>query len=197
MKAIASAVALCFLFVIVGQAQTKPAPSPQPTPLEAFARQPATHIAWSKEVGRFDSSEAHAVVTALILEDKAQRPHQMRGVRIDLSSQDSKDEVYLGEGTLGRYKSALDEISRNIPGSRNSARDGLVPGGTSYLGSCIFWNSNNTPRVHALNATYYFASHSEGVSLSALKEAEFRFPKQDPSQFSAAIALAIDQLKGR
>jgi hypothetical protein len=113
MKPIASAVALCFLFVIVGQAQTKPAPSLQPTPLEAFARQPATHIAWSKEIGRFDSSEAHAVVTALILEDTA-----------------------------------------------------------------------------------HFAPHSEGVSLSALKKAEFRFPKQDPSQFSAAIALAIDQLKG-
>lgn len=196
MKPIATAVALFFLFMIVGQAQTKPAPSLQPTPLEAFARQPATHIAWSKEVGRFDSSEAHAVVTALVLEDTAQPPHQMRGVRIDLSSQDSKDEVYLGEETLGTYKSALDEISRNIPESRNSPRDGLVPGGISYLGSCIFWNPNNTARVHALNATYYFAPHSEGVSLSALKEAEFRFPKQDPSQFSAAIALAIDQLKG-
>jgi hypothetical protein len=197
MKPIASAVVLCFLFVIVGQAQTKPAPSPQPTPLEAFARQPATYIAWSKEVGRFDSSEAHAIVTALILEDKAQRPHQMRGVRIDLSSQHSEDEVYLGEETLGTYKSALDEISRNIPESRNSARDGLVPGGSSYLGSCLFRNPNNTPGVHVLNATYYFAPHSEGVSLSALKEAEFRFPNQAPSQFSAAIALAIDQLKGR
>jgi hypothetical protein len=197
MKPIASAVALCFLFVIVGQAQTKPAPSPQPTPLEAFARQPATYISWSKEVGRFDSSEAHAVVTALVLEDKAQRPHQMRGVRIDLSSQDSEDEVYLGEETLGTYKSGLDEISRNILESRNSARDGLVPGGTSYLGSCLFRNPNNTPGVHVLNATYYFAPHFEGVSLSALKEAEFRFPNQAPSQFSAAIALAIDQLKGR
>jgi hypothetical protein len=197
MKPTASAVALCFLFVIIGQAQTKPALSLQPTPLEAFARQPATHIAWSREVGSFDSSEAHAVVTALILEDKAQRPHQMRGVRIDLSSQDSEDEVYLGEETLGTYKSALDEISRNIPESRNSARDGLVPGGTSYLGSCIFRNPNNTPGVHTLNTTYYFAPHSEGVSLSALKEAEFRFPNQAPSQFSAAIALAIDQLKGR
>lgn len=136
MKPIASAVALCFLFVIVGQAQTKPAPPPQPTPLEAFARQPATHIAWSKEVGRFDSGEGHAVVTALILEDKAQGPHRMRGVRIDLSNQDSEDEVYLGEETLGTFKSALDEISRNIPESRDNARDGLVTGGTSYLGSC-------------------------------------------------------------
>ena len=66
MRGIASAVVLSFLCVAVGLAQTNPAPSFQPTPLEAFARQPATHIAWSKEVGRFDSSEAHAVVTALI-----------------------------------------------------------------------------------------------------------------------------------
>jgi len=55
MKSIASVIAFCCLFLIVGPAQANPVPSLQPTPLEAFAHQPATHVAWSKEVGRLDS----------------------------------------------------------------------------------------------------------------------------------------------
>ena len=58
MKSIASAFAFCFLFLSVGVAQLSPVPSLQPTPLEAFAHQPATHVAWSKQVGSLDSSEA-------------------------------------------------------------------------------------------------------------------------------------------
>src|ERR1700730_17104776 len=128
MKSIASVIALCSLFLSVGYAQINRPPSLQPTPLEAFARQPATHVAWSKEVGRLDSREAHAVVTVLILEDTAQPPDRMRGIRIDLSGLDSRDEVYLGEETLGAYKKALDKISQTTPGFRKTARDNLAPG---------------------------------------------------------------------
>lgn len=195
MKSIASLVGLCFVLLSEGLAQVHAAPSLQPTALEAFARQPATHVAWSTEVGRLDSREARAIITVLVLEDRAQPPDRMRGIRIDLSSPDSKDEVYLGEEMLVVYKNALDEISRNVPGSRSTARDDLVPGGTSYLGSGVFWYANNKPRVHALSAAYYFGPDSEGLYLSAFKAAGFRFPDQDPSQLSAAIARAIVQLK--
>ncbi len=194
MKSIASAFAFCFLFLSVGVAQLSPVPSLQPTPLEAFAHQPATHVAWSKQVGSLDSSEAHAVVTALVLEDTAQPPDRMRGIRIDLSSSASSDVVYLGEETLGVYKNALDEIGRNVPGSRTGARDNLAPGGISYLGACVF-RSEKPPRIHSLSAAYYFAPDSEGLSVSTFKIAGFRFPDQDPLRLSAAIAEAIDQLK--
>jgi hypothetical protein len=194
MKSIAILIGLCFLLLAVGQTQVRRAPSLQPTALEAFARQPATHVAWSNEVGRLDSREAHAIVTVLVLENAAQPHDRVRGIRIDLSSPDSKDAVYLGEETLVVYKNALDEIDRNVPGNRKMARDDLAPGGTSYLGSGIFWNPDNRPRVHALNAAYYFAPDSEGLYLSAFKDAGFRFPDQDPLQLSAAIGRAIDQL---
>src|SRR5437016_9321813 len=138
MKSIASAFAFCFLFLSVGVAQLSPVPSLQPTPLEAFAHQPATHVAWSKQVGSLDSSEAHAVITALVLEDTAQPPDRMRGIRINLSSPDSTDEVYLGEETLAVYKTALDEISRAMASSRNGTQGNLAPGGTSCLGACVF-----------------------------------------------------------
>jgi hypothetical protein len=196
MKSIVSAIAFCCLFLSVGSAQVNPAPPLQPTPLESFAHQPTTHVAWSKQVGSFDSREAYAVITVLVLEDTAQPRDRMRGIRVDFSSSESSDTVFLGEETLGVYKSALDEIARNIPGFRNSARDDLAPGGTSYLGACVFWYGDKTPRVHTLSAAYYFAPDSEGLSLSTFK-GTFRLPEQDPSRLSAAIAAAIDQLKNQ
>jgi hypothetical protein len=192
MKHIATCV-FCFFCLAVGLAQVDSVHSLQPTPLEAFAHQPATHVAWSKQVGSLDS-EAHAVVTALVLEDEAQPPDRMRGIRIDFSNRESSDVVYLGEETLGVYRNALDEIGRGIPESRSDARDGLVPGGTSYLGSCVF-RSDRPARVHSLSAAYYFAPDSEGLTLGTFKIAGFRFPGQNPLRLSAAIADAIDQLK--
>ena len=194
MKSIVSPIAFCCLFLSVGPAQVNPALSLQPTPLEAFAHQPATHVTWSKQVGSVDSREAHAVVTVLVIEDTAQPPDRTRGILIDFSSPESSDAVYLGEETLGAYKSALDEISRTTPGFRNSARDNLAPGGTSYLGACVF-RSDKPPRVHTLSASYYFAPDSEGLYLNTFKDAGFRFPDRDPLRLSAAITAAIDQLK--
>jgi hypothetical protein len=63
-------VVTCVVFLLsVGQSQLNPRPSLQPTPLEWFARQSATHVVWSAEVGRLDRNDAHAVVTAIVLED--------------------------------------------------------------------------------------------------------------------------------
>jgi hypothetical protein len=197
MKSIASVIAFCSLFLSAGQTPGNRAPSLQPTPLEAFASQPVTHIAWSKEVGRLDSREAQAVVTALILEDTAQPPDRMRGIRIDLSRQDSKDEVYLGEETLGAYKNALDEISQDTPSFRNRARDDVAPGGTGCLGAGLFWYGDNVPRVHSLNAAYCIDPDSEGLALSAFKNRGFEFPDLDASQLSTTIARAMELLKNR
>jgi hypothetical protein len=109
--------------------------------MKAFSQLPATCVAWSHEVARIESSEAHAVVTALILEDTAQPPDRMRGVRIDLLSADSKDEVYLDEETLSVYKNALDEIAMEATRQWNegTARDNLTSDGTSYVGAEVFW----------------------------------------------------------
>jgi hypothetical protein len=62
-------------------------------------------------VGRIDSAEAHAIATALTLENTAQPPDRTSGVRLDLSARNFPDEVSLGEDTLAAYKNALDEIS--------------------------------------------------------------------------------------
>jgi len=111
----------------------------------------------------------------------------MRGIRIDFSSPDSRDEVHLGEETLSVYKGTLDKINRTMPGFRNSARDDLAPGGTNYLGA-VYSGLIKPPRVHTLSAAYCFAPDSEGLSVSTFKQALFRFPDQGPSRLSAAIA---------
>jgi hypothetical protein len=187
------------LLLSIGQGDGIPGVALQPTPLEAFAQLPATRVAWSSEVGRIDSSEAHAVVTALILEDTAQPPDRMRGMRIHLSSGDSQDDVYLGEETLGVYKNALDQISMDAARERSqgTSRANLTAGGTAYLGAEVFWYADKPARVHALNAAYYFGPESSGLSVDAFKHVGFRFPDQDPSRLSAAIAAAMDQLKSR
>lgn len=189
--------ALVFTLLMgVGQAQLN-APL-QPTPLEAFVRQPSARLAWSTEVGRIDTRQAHATVTAVIVEDTAQPPDRMRGIRIELSDKDRNDEVYLGEETLVAYRNALDEISREAARERDqgTARpSSLKPDGTAYVGACLFRYANGSPSVHALSASYYFAPDSSGLVVSTFKGAGFRFPERDPSQLSAAIARAIDYLK--
>ena len=187
----------CLLLLEMGEGQPNPPLSLQPTPLEAFAHMPATHIAWSKEVGRIDSREAHAVVTALILEDTAQPPDRMRGIRIHLSAKDFEDTVYLGEETLGAYKKALDEIATEAAQERSkgTTRDNLTRQGTSYVGTDVFWYATKAPRVHSLNAAYYFAADSSGLYLSAFQPKGFRFPDEDPSKLSLAICRAMEQLR--
>ena len=101
MKSALGVIACVVLLSRIAQGQANPSPALQPTPLEAFASLPATHVAWSREVGRLDSTEAHAIVTALTLEDTAQPPDRMSGVRLDLSTENARDQVYLGEETLG------------------------------------------------------------------------------------------------
>jgi hypothetical protein len=152
----------------VTAAQVTPPPALQATPLEAFAHQPGTHLAWSRQVASLDSREAHAVFSILVLEDTAQPPDRMRGIRIELSIPESTDAVYLEEETLGVYKSVPDEIGRTIAGFRNSARENLAPDGTRYLGACVF-RSDKPPRVHTPGAAYYYwPPDFEGLSLSTL-----------------------------
>lgn len=191
MKTITGAFALFGLLLGATQPSGRPLPDLQPTPLEAFAQMPATHIAWSKEIARIDSSDAHAVVTALILEDTARPPDRMRGVRIDLRNQSFKDQIYLGEETLAAYRDALNEISQLVKMKGKQPQ----PGQMSYYGAGIF--CCQIPRVHALGADDYIAPDSSGLRLSAYKGEEFRFPGQDAAELAKQLSEAIKQLNAQ
>jgi hypothetical protein len=56
-----------------------------PSPLEAFAARPTARVVWSKTVGRLESHDARATMTALVVDDATGSPSPMRGLRIDLA----------------------------------------------------------------------------------------------------------------
>lgn len=187
----AAAAALCGLLLDIGLAQVKPTPSLRPTRLEAFAGQPSSRITWSKEVGHLERPEARAVVTALVVENAGEAPHRMRGIRIELVKQTARDEVYLDDTEFKTVKKALDRIASDIDEFRRKPRTSPY----MYLGACEFWHPY--PTVHTLNAAYYIAPDSSGLSLSAFKGQEFRFPGYSPSLLAAAIGRAMEEFKQR
>ena len=62
-----------------------------------------------------------------------------------------------------------------------------------YLGAAEFWHPH--PEVHTLNAAYYIAPDSSGLSLSAYKGQQFRFPNHRLSELAKVIGIAMDELK--
>ena len=165
-------------------------PSPTVSQLEAlehFASKPTAQVTWSKEVGRIDTDQAHAVIIALVVVDASQTPRQMRGIRIDLTSADAKDQVYTSEDLLERLIKALDAISNGLPGFYPRARVS-----NACFGSGIFWLQGG----HALSASQCVFGDWSGLSVSSGRHG-FRFTGLNPAPFAAAIARARDELKQR
>jgi hypothetical protein len=152
---------------------------------EHFLKQPTAKVTWSKEVARIDSESAHAVVTALIVEDGKERK---RGVRIDLAEGDRKDSVYAGEDLLARLIGALDEIGTGLPAWH--AREGAR--GNGCFGSGAFWLQEG----HTLSASQCVTQDWSGLSVGTGEGGRsFRFTGLDPAPFAAAVAKARDALK--
>lgn len=189
MRSLATLALVSGLLVNAAIAQTGQRLQLQPTRLETFATQPAASVAWSKEVGQINSAEARVAVTALIVEDATAPPHRMRGVRIDLTNQNATDQVYIEEAKLEAIKKALSEIARGIEEFHNEQSD--TP--RRYFGSAEFRQIYE--KFHTLNAAYYIVPGSSGLSLSAFKEQEFRFPYHNPSEMAALIGRAMEELK--
>ena len=191
MRSIATVAVLCDLFLNIGLAQVNQTSSLQPTKLEAFASQSDAQVTWFKETGRIESSEARVVITALVVEDTSHAPSRMRGVRLDLFNNNATDQVYLEEARLEPVKKALDQIESEIEDFQKE-REGAA---YRYRGAAEFWHPDQ--RIHTLNAAYYIAPDSSGLSLSAYKAQGFRFPDHRPSELAAAIGRAMDELKRR
>ena len=190
MRSVVIAVMLCGLICNLGLAQV-PTRGLQPTPLEAFARQPTAHVTWSEQVGRIESTEACAVITVLVIEDSVHPPHRMRGVRIDLENKAARDQIYLDETKLAAVKNAVDEIASGIQEYRSD--QDRTP--FRYYGAAEFWRPNEN--VHTLNVAYYIAPDSSGLSLSAKKTQQFRFPDHSPAELAEAIGRAMAKLQER
>jgi len=181
---------ICFLGLVA--AATGRSLPLDPSPLEAFARQASTRIVRSDEITRLDTTKGHVVITAIVLENSAQPPDQMRGVRISLSQAGANDQVYVGESILPELRDALNEIAEGLQSERKKP---TCESAACYIGSCRFRRlDGGLPQVHSLSAAYYIEPHSSGLSLSSVRR-EFKFPDVEPIYFSRAIARAIRILK--
>ena len=188
MKVVISVAALCGLLLNIGLGQVKPTPL-QPSRLEEFVAHPTARVTWSKEVGRIESDGARVTITALMIKDAVHTPQRMCGIRLDLANQKASDQVYLEAAQLEAVRRALEEIESGIGTFRKE------PAGSPYryLGAAEFWHPHL--KVHTLNAAYYVAPDSSGLSLSAYKDQGFRFPDHRPSEFAKVIGVAMGELQ--
>ena len=189
MRVIFTITALCGFLLSLGIAQVKRAPNLQPGVFELFAEQPNVHVSWSKDMGGIVSGETNALVTALSIEDGLPSPNRMRGIRIDLANGRAQDRVYIEEARLEAIKSALEEIENGIETFRKEPESAPY----RYHGAAEFWHPH--VRVHTLNAAYYIAPDSSGLSLSAYRDEEFRFPNHRPAELAELIGRALAELK--
>jgi len=88
---------LCGSNAIAGKTQLDTSAIPEPTVFEKIAKQRGTTIILSEEVGRVESSESQAIITALILENSYYRPSRVRGIRIDLRNASTSDHIFMDE----------------------------------------------------------------------------------------------------
>jgi hypothetical protein len=79
MKRVYRAAAIASALLNIGFSQT------QPDALQRFADKSPPSVVWSKEIGRIDTQDAQAVITAVTLKGLTRTPRQMSGVRFDIT----------------------------------------------------------------------------------------------------------------
>jgi hypothetical protein len=180
-------IALLGLVLNIGYGQIKPATVSQLEAFERFSRSPTARVAWSKEVGRINTRLTQAVVTVLVIEDSEQDPRQMRGIRIDFTAGNSKDQIYADEDLLTRVTKALDDVTNGMGTFFTQSR--------GCFGSCEFLEAFRGG-AHVLQVSQCVGDGISGLTISTGKMS-FHFPEKDPSAFAAAIVRAKEELKQR
>jgi hypothetical protein len=171
-----------------GLAQTNTSSSaPNPTALEIFVQQPSVQIVWSTEVSQMKTTDARVGITALVAQSSTGK---VRGIRLDLTSSEATDQVYLEEDRIPAVVKALEGISRNMERFRKQDTSSAP---YRYFGSDAF--RQPLPTVHTLSASYYWGPDSSGLSLSAFKGKEFKLPNEVPGTLSAALSKALQELQ--
>jgi hypothetical protein len=136
--------------------------------LERFARQPATRLAWSKEIGRIEDGGSSLVVMVVHLEDRASVTRRVRGIRIDL--------------TNGLVSDQLWEEEARLLGTRRVMET---------------WAAGRLPMVYGLGRTHNATGDASGLSVVG-KEHQYSFPgKHRPSELAQLFLRALEELNGQ
>ena len=190
MRAVIGTVFCCSLLAATASSQSD---GSEPSPMEAFAAQQGVRTTWSNEVARWVQDGTRLVLSAVVLEDSAPSARKVRGVKVDLSSENTnaKDQVYLDEQATERTRSALKEISEAI------ALTGM-PGVNGCTGARQFWAAYGWPwnKYHELNIDFCGDSKNPVLVLRGRgKPIPFRFPGKSPTVLGEVLATAMQELK--
>jgi len=176
----------CASISMAATAQLDTGAIPEPTAFETIARQRSTTIILSEEVGRIESSDSRAIITALILENSYYHPSRVRGIRIDLRNASASDHIFVEESELVQLKYELVGMDCGIARMRNQT-------GSTYrmhgIGRCR--PSRTIPQAYCPG--YYIAPESEGLALSTFNGGNFKFPSAKPAALAGAIGRAMSE----
>ena len=186
MRALSAAVMSCLVTVattsctrVMSSAQVGPPaptqiplalpPPPEPTPLEAFASRPTAIVAWAYPVGRLESSDSRAIVTALALEDR-ESEETMRGLRIDLVHLRPPESCSLRFGSwwCAQANAAIYFEEKVLP----RVRDGVVRGNAEdNLILSFRARMRNVERIGLIIAGYEFADRERSELVALIERA--------------------------
>lgn len=187
MRAVIAAVFYCALLAVATSSQSA---GSEPSPMEAFASHQGVRTTWFNEVARWEQDGTRLVLTAVVLEDSAR---ESRGMKVDLSSENARDQVYLDEQATERTRLALVEISDAV------ALTGM-PGAFGCMGAKEFTDKYDWPwnKYHELNVDFCGDSKNRVLVLHGRgKPGSFRFPGKSPTVLAEILATAMQRLKQR
>ena len=185
MRAVIGTVFYCGLLAASASPQSV---GSEPSPMEAFASHQSVRTTWSHEVARWEQDGTRLVLTAVVLEDSTRK---IRGVRVDLSGENAKDQVYLDEQALERTRLALVEISHAVT---------LVgmPRSSGCIGAKEFWCGYDWPwnKYHELDVNFCGDLKNRAVLVlhGRGRGARFEFPGKSPTVLAEILAAALQKL---
>jgi hypothetical protein len=181
-------IAFCALLPVSGFSQSNPPTAQALATFERFASHPASRITWSEEVDRIASPRSNAVITAIAVQDAADR--HMRGVRIELSGEGVGDRIFIADEFVRPLIDALSEIEAEGPRFL-----GRRTGSSSCFGSALFLSALREGAKVFHGSLCEMSDGFTGMSVST-GTTIFRFPGVEPGRFKAALIQAVSAQKG-
>src|SRR5262245_12264909 len=177
-------IALCLILCAVsGGARLAAQPEDLPkSPLEAFATRSTAKVIWSKMIGQFESQEARATITALIVEDTTREPRIMRGLRMDLA--------HIGAAPSCDYK----YTAWTIMCKRANADIYVEAGRLERVRNGI---KSGAAELRPMEFISQYSMNSQGRVSTGLIVCGYQFSDRQPSELAELFTSAIAELQAK
>ncbi len=191
MYSAARIITFCAVLLMPGSAQVSSPTAEELERLEQFVSQPGSRVISSKDLGHIAGGESDALITAVIVQGGDPTKQQMRGIRIQFTTGDVRDQIYVAEEFLQPLVKALVEIEAQSDQFLSRPRVN-----SRCFGSGAFLSAMRTG-AHFFHASQCSMSDGwTGLSVSTGSKT-FRFTGLNPAPFRTAIARAATEFEQR